>query len=77
MEGGRSRQQAMCNPSVILLILCLLSGVIGWQMGRRHGAAEQAASAPLCPPSAEGDAGNLAAPDGGEDVVRAAHAGLL
>ncbi len=77
MEGGRGRQQPMCNPSVILLTLCLLSSVIGWQMGRRHGAAEQDAVAPVCPPSlAEGDAAaGLAASDG--DVVRVSHVDLL
>lgn len=73
MEGGRGRQAPMCNPSVILLTLCLLSGVIGWQMGRRHGAAEQAAVPPVCPPSAaEGDATGLTASD--SDVVRASRA---
>ena len=73
MEGGRGRQQPMCNPSVILLTLCLLSGVIGWQMGRRHGVAEQAAAAPVCPSLAQGDVAGLTAPGGAEDVVRAEH----
>ena len=78
MEGGRGKQQAMCTPPVILLIMCLLAGVIGWQMGRRHGAAEQAAAAPVCPSAAlDGDAGSLAASSGAGDVVRAAHVDLL
>ena len=59
MEGGGRGRQTLCNPSVILLTLCILSGIIGWQLGNRHG--ERRADGPPCPP-AEEVAASLAAP---------------
>ena len=71
MEGGsRGRQAAPCNPSVILLTMCLLSWVIGWQMGNRHGA--ELARTPPCPPVEDNTADSVtpAGLDASTDLVR-------
>ena len=63
--GGRGGRGAPCNPSVILFIMCFLSGVIGWQMGHRHGA--ELARQPPCP---DLEAAGPCPPDASSDAVR-------
>ena len=63
--GGRGGRGAPCNPSVILFIMCFLSGVIGWQMGHRHGA--ELARQPPCP---DLEAAAPCPPDASSDAVR-------